>query len=124
MLFNLNKDRMTRIPHQDSYKPWRAKLSDGEYYRAVDAINSYIDSQGEVFVSSHIPGPDWTDTPFQPLYIACNKNPDQAALFFGLLVWEAVMKRDDRWCFKPADKEADDVIGMTYFRVKFEGRDT
>lgn len=55
------------------------------------------------------------DTPFQPLYIACNKSVEQSALFFGLIVWVTVMERQDDWYFKPADKEAEDIIGMTYF---------
>ena len=32
------------------------------------------------------------------------------------MVWHVMMERPDRWYFKPADEDYDDVLGMRYFR--------
>ena len=121
MLYNIDGKDVTRIPHRQQYDKCRAILSDEDYYRAVDAINKYINTK-DVFISSYIPGPDWTNTPYHPLYLACQQNADRAGLFFGQIVWDTVMKREDDWCFLPADKDFDDVIGMKYFRKTDDAR--
>ncbi len=116
MLYNLNGEEMTYMPHQEEYDLRRANLSDEDYYRVVDAINDYIDNSNGVFASSFIPGADWTDTPYQPLYLACNQSKEQSAMFFGQIVWQVVMDRDDEWLFKPPDMDADGIQGTTYWR--------
>ena len=115
MLFDLNGNQMTYIPHKRDYDAWRARISDGDYDRAVEAIREYM-ADKDVFTSSYIPGPDWTDTPYQPLYHACGQSVQQSGFFFGLIVWIIVMNDDETWLFKPSDKEADDPLGMTYWR--------
>jgi len=115
VLFNLDRKEMTSVPHERDFRMARARLTDEEYQAVVDAINEYVDEQN-CFVSSYIPGSDWTCTVYQALYCACNQSQDQAGMFFGLIVWQVMMERDDEWFFRPADKDFDAVIGMTYFR--------
>jgi hypothetical protein len=70
-----------------------------------------------VDTSSWIPGADWTGTVFQPIYEACGEDENAAALFFGLLVWQVVMDREDCWSFGRYEKEGIPIRGMTYFRI-------
>lgn len=116
MLYNLDDVEITKLPHKRQFALHRSHIGDAEYEAAVCAINDYVSNVQDVFISSHIPGNDWTDTPYQPLYLACNHSYDQSAMFFGLIVWKVMMERQDDWYFKPAAKDEEDVIGMTYFR--------
>jgi len=121
MLYNLDDIEVTKLPHKQTFDLHRSNLSDADYEAAAAAINAYVDSAGDCFISSYIPGENWTNTPYQPLYIACNQSEEQSALFFGLIVWKVMMERQDDWYFKPADKEAEDILGMTYFRREPKG---
>jgi hypothetical protein len=88
-----------------------------------DALDEHIDTQGggEIITSSWIPGSDWTDTPYQPIYEAVGQDWELARFFFGLVVWNVMMNRPETWSFGRYPKNDGDVIGMTYFRVQTGG---
>lgn len=119
MLFSIDGKQITDIPRrrQTDFNAWRNNLADSDYEAVVDAINEYVNAveQDKPFVSSFIPGSDWTDTVYQPLYIACGRSVEQAGWFFGLLVWQVMIGHEEDWVFKPADSD-DDVLGTTYWR--------
>ena len=111
--------RIVEVPHSVDYQRWRAALAQFDpnaYGRIHDWLNSRFD-QREVDTSSWIPGSDWTGTVFEAVYYACGENPEVAALFFGLLVWQVVMDREDCWSFGRYEKEGIPIRGMTYFRI-------
>lgn len=106
MLFDIAGRQQRRIPHRSDYQRWRARLSDADHRAIIDHLHQVMD-QEEVFNSSFLPGSDWTRTVFQPIYdSACNQNWEQARLFYGLLVWEAAMRHESRWCFLVRDSDA------------------
>ena len=119
MLYSIDDKQITNIPRrrQEQFDAWRNNLTDSDYEAVVDAINEYVDAveQDKPFVSSFIPGSDWTDTVYQPLYIACNRSVEQSGWFFGLIVWQVMIDHEQEWVFKPADSD-DDVLGTTYWR--------
>ena len=119
MLFSIDGKQITDIPRrrQREFNTWSRNLADSDYQAAKEAINKYVDAvlPDKPFVSSFIPGSDWTDTVYQPLYIACGQSVEQAGWFFGLIVWQVMIDREEEWVFKPADKE-DDILGTTYWR--------
>lgn len=115
MLYSIALEEMSGIPHEDQYRVWRSRISDGDYEAVEAAINEYCETH-DVFVSSHIPGPDWTGTVYDALYEACARNREHSGFFFGVIVWLVLIERDDEWLFKPADKDGDDVLGTTYWR--------
>jgi len=115
MLFDLDGNQMTRVPHKDQFDNWRTIIEDADYDRAVDAIKDRI-APVNIFTSSFLPGRDWTGTPFQPLYVACGKSVKQSGYFFGLIVWSIIMEDDDKWVFKPSEKDDGDPLGTTYWR--------
>lgn len=121
MLYDLNGRRVTEIPHRKDYDRWRASLGNSDYHGVIAAIHQVLDeeisSKGDqaVVKSSWVPGRNWKDTPYDPIYRACNENFDQAKLFFGLLFWDAVMQHAEGWRFYKED-DPTSPKGMTYFR--------
>ncbi len=111
--------RIEGVPHGAEYRAWRAAL-DRIDSRAYHRIHAELDSrfdEREVDTSSWIPGSDWTGTVWEPIYHACGEDPVGAGLFFGLLVWQVVMDREDCWSFGRYEKEGIPIRGMTYFRI-------
>lgn len=120
MLYSIDGKQIIDIPHrrQEQFDAWQKNLADPDYEAVVGAINAYVDAvePDKPFVSSYIPGHDWTGTVYEPLYIACGRSIEQSGWFFGLIVWQVMINRDDKWYFKLADKDGDDVLGTTYWR--------
>jgi len=119
MLYSIDGKQITNIPRrrQEQFNIWQRALDDSDHEAVVEAINEYVNAvdSDKPFVSSYIPGPDWTDTVYQPLYIACGESEEQSGWFFGLLVWQVMIDHEEDWVFKPADSD-DDVMGTTYWR--------
>jgi hypothetical protein len=111
--------QILHVPHPTDYERWRVALDrvdPGAYARIHNWLDSRFEAR-EVDTSSWIPGADWTGTVFEPVYYACAEEPEVAALFFGLLVWQVVMDREDWWSFGRYEKEGIPIRGMTYFRI-------
>lgn len=118
MLWSIDSnEEITNIPYRKEYDRWRAGLSDDEY----QAINAELASKihgTEVQTSSWIPGDDWTDTVFDPIYSkACRQDPVASAKFFGLLLWEVMLNDDAYWAFGRYEKDGIPIEGLTYFKV-------
>ena len=120
MLYSIpDMKRIDRVPHGADYRGWLAALDrvdPGAYRRICDELNSRFDAR-EVDTSSWIPGSDWTGTVWEPIYRACGEDHVTAGLFFGLIVWQVVMDREDCWSFGRYEKEGVPIRGMTYFHI-------
>jgi hypothetical protein len=119
MLISLNTLKpITRIPHRTEYERWQAGLSRSERDAILEELDRRIDDS-EVRTSSWLPGADWSGTVFQPIYDrACNRNPDAAALCFGLMLWEVMQRRPERWAFGRYELEDVPIEGLTYFMLR------
>ncbi|MBW8886614.1 MAG: hypothetical protein JF616_02555 [Fibrobacteres bacterium] len=115
-LYNIDRERVTYIPHHSHYMIWRDRLERaGQLQPMMDKLNDIV-SGGEVHTSSWIPGDDWEKSGFQPIFvIAAQGVYEHAAFCFGLLLWEVMMRRDEdeRWCFI----KNENIRGMVYFRA-------
>ncbi|MGO8703782.1 MAG: hypothetical protein ACLQVA_08175 [Candidatus Brocadiia bacterium] len=116
-LWSLDEKKIGAIPRrrQKQFQIWKSRVNPAQYQAVVAAINDHCDTH-PVFTSSFIPGSDWTDTVYEPLYEACQGDQEHAGWFFGLIVWETMIRRPEKWYFKPAEKDSEDVLGMTYFK--------
>jgi hypothetical protein len=121
MLFAIEAGQaITHIPHAREYRQWKRKMSAGEIDAIFAALNARFDVS-EIETSSWIPGADWSETVYQPIYEkACNRNSNAAALCFGLMVWEALMNHSAVWGFGRYEKDGIPIRGMTYFRLQVE----
>lgn len=105
-----------RLPHKRDYDMWRARLPDSDYNAIVDELNNRIDGN-DIHTAGWMPGHDWTGTVFEPLYHACGRNIETAALFFGLIVYKVMMERPDYWGFGRYEKDGIPIQSMTYFKL-------
>jgi hypothetical protein len=69
----------------------------------------------DIEISSFIPGAEWADTPFWPIYDkACGGDFDASRKFFGLL-----MNEDRTWAFgRYGTPKNPNVEGMKYFQIR------
>jgi len=118
MLYSIEQERyIDRVPHESLYKAWIKEMTEVEKRFIFEKLNSMIDSD-EIHTSSWMPGNDWTGTVFLPIYAkACHQDESAAAMCFGLIVWDVLMRREDVWGFGRYFEGKNTVGGMTYFRL-------
>lgn len=118
MLYDVNSGKeITKIPHRKDYDRWRKNITDQDFQNIFDELNNRID-QEEIHTSSWIPGKDWTNTPFQPIYEACNHDIQNSAKFFGLILWLVMLERPEYWSFGHYKKGGVQIEGLTYFKIE------
>ena len=75
------------------------KLAKESYKKIEEALNDKI-NQNDINTAGWLPGHNWTGTVFEPIYDASGKNVTQAGMFFGLIVFNLLMNREDSvWGF-------------------------
>jgi len=118
MLYNIDKKQyMDFIPYEDDFNTWRRRITEDEYNRIFDELNTRIEGD-EIHTSSWIPGSDWSGTVFEPIYEkACRQDIDASAKFFGLILWEVIRRRDDVWSYGRYEKNGIPIKGLTYFKL-------
>jgi hypothetical protein len=117
---------------KDDFVYWQSLLRDFDSNAEPDirdALNVYVDEKKAQlgwtsecwFCSSFIPGSDWTDTPYDPIYGVMRKRYgdelawNQSRLFFGLLVKDVMIRRSEHWsCYKVPEKDEVEK-GTNYF---------
>lgn len=122
-LFSLDDAEKKNVPATRSrdYATWIGQLrtfnpnAEGTIRAALNEVFNRAAAKGETVYSSAIPGKDWTGTVYDPIY-QCLQDENQSRLFFGLLVWDVAVHRDDNWYFKPKDK--DEAEAGTYYFLK------
>lgn len=121
MLYSIDSGEIIKeIPHKKDYLRWRSRLTEAEYQAIVDELNSRIDG-GEIHTSSWIPGDDWAGSVFDPIYQkACDQNPSESGLCFGLFLWVVLHEHDETWAFGRYEKDGIPINGLTYFKVKID----
>lgn len=80
-------------------------------------IDSVLNSPEKLLTAGWIPGRDWTDTVWYPIYLAANKDQDRAAMVFGAIVFETMMNRTEDWSLGKYQKNGTDIGSTTYFRI-------
>lgn len=114
-----SRKEIMRIPHPETSKLIQDRLSPGDFNGVVDEINKRIDEAGgEIATAGFLPGPDWSNTPFQCIHdTAAKKNKEFSAKMFGLMVWYTIMQRPERWGFGRYNIGDREIESLTYFRL-------
>lgn len=108
---------VNHVPHKAEYKVWKSRIPESELRAIQERLNEQI-AGDEIHTSSWLPGNNWAGTVFQPIYEkATLLNEEQAAMCFGLILWELLMGREEVWGFGRYEKGGVPIKGMTYFRV-------
>jgi hypothetical protein len=135
MLTTIDGKQITTVPHGAQFAAIERKLGSqraeevrADLHRIVDEIKP-VDGK-RTFSSSHL-GSDLTpwQPPLQHLYDVSREMlgaaadeadvQQEAALAFGLFIWECIMTRDEEWAFYDPNLSAVDpnreVTGKVYF---------
>lgn len=121
MIWDIDKDReIIDIPHRQEYAAWISRLSSEQIQDIKAEILRRIRIGGdEIATAGWLPGPDWSGTPFQPIYeYACLRNRDAAGKCFGIFVWETLMEHNDCWGFGRYEVNNVPIQSMTYFKLR------
>jgi len=119
MLSSINYDFINSVWHKDFFNASRSRLSDKDYKAMTNELNTIvqksIDEKSDIVVSSFILGSYWSDTIWDAIYSkACGCNEEYSAQFFGLLLYQVLIDREETWFFIKQDV----ARGMIYFREK------
>jgi len=116
MLYSIDTGKyVTKVPHKVEFDKWMKNLSAADYQAIADELNGKID-QNDINTAGWLPGHDWTNTVYEPIYEACGRNIVQSGLFFGLIVFDLLMRREDKvWGFGRFEKDGKQIASMTYF---------
>lgn len=119
MLYSIDTGKyITSVPHKSDFDKWMKKLSAADYQAIADVLNDKID-ESDINTAGWLPGHDWTGTVFQPIYEACGQNQTLSGMFFGLIVFDLLMKREDKtWGFGRFEKDGKQIASMTYFALQ------
>ncbi|SFB19734.1 MULTISPECIES: hypothetical protein [unclassified Bacillus (in: firmicutes)] len=112
MLFSVKGQQITEVAHKREYHQRMRGLPNDDHRAIVDELNRVIES-GNVHTSSWIPGHDWRGTLYEPIWLACNKNDEVAAKFYGQILYKVIMDHPHKWCFG----DYSHARGKTYFRI-------
>lgn len=116
MLYSIDtKKYVTKMPHKAEFDKWMKNLSAADYQVIAEELNNRID-ESVINTAGWLPGHDWSGTVYEPIYTACGNNVSQAGLFFGLIVFDLLMRREDKvWGFGRFEKDGKQIASMTYF---------
>lgn len=120
MLYSVDAGKyVTSIPvkYKKEYEMWMKNLSSSDYQGIIDELNSRIDGS-DINTSSWMPGNNWTGTVFDPIFIACGRNKVNSGFFFGLILFDLMIKREDVWGFGKYKKNGITIRGITYFLLQ------
>ena len=108
-------NKVTRLPHQKDFDRWMKRLNKEDYNKVVAELKSKI-SKGNIHTSGWMPGHDWTNTVYEPLYHACLMDINQSGMFFGLIVFKILMEDPyTTWYFGRFSKDGKEIGSITYF---------
>ena len=120
MLYDVpSMKRLTFIPYEETYTPLRRNLDrvDPQAYTRIHAeLTSRFDGR-EIDTAGWIPGSDWSNTVWEPIYLAAEGDQIRAAKFFGQLVWKAVVDHPDCWSSGKYELHGVPIQSRTYFRI-------
>lgn len=138
MLETIDGKHINDIPHEEEYDQLLSELGPLKTQEVRDFINAQLDliapdpsSGGRVFNSSHLGShlSPWPD-PLRSVYLAVwtlrgksaseEEVQDYSGRMFGLLVWDCVMSRDEKWRFWDPNLDPRDPNKEKTGKVYFE----
>ena len=113
-----NKE-ITRVPHRSQYDVWISRLTPAQIEGIKTEIRRLIREKGDMVVTAGwLPGSNWSNTPFHPIYeFACRFDEVASGKCFGLMVWVTLMEDEAYWGFGRYELNNLPIESMTYFKV-------
>jgi hypothetical protein len=106
------------IPYRKDFELYCSRLTATDIAGIKQALHGMIDGTS-IQTAGWMPGDDWTDTPFDPIYAKAAKyDYATAAKCFGLFVWVVFMERPERWYTGRFEMNGEPLSSRTYFRSR------
>jgi hypothetical protein len=134
MLFDFERvpgQPLNQVFYLSDYRAWHgmlfhhSPLSLPTIWSEIDGLfSTKALDQKPVITMSWVPGADWTNTPYEPIYNAISQRfaPDiateYAAKFLGLLFMDVAIHRPERWGFGHYELAGKPIKGRTYFLLQ------
>lgn len=100
-----------------TFKRALSRMSEAEVAAVRMALDDRIEGS-RIETSAWIPGSDWRGTPWQPIYdVGARGSFEQAALMFGLFVWEAFDRHPADWFTTKFSAGGEEDRFRVYFRA-------
>lgn len=113
----MSGEPIRRVPYEAEYRRLMSRMLPEEIAAIKARLNEMVEGT-EIQTAGWMPGADWTDTPFDPIYQkAARCNQEVAARCFGLIVWEVFMERPEKWTSGRFEKDGEPIGSRTYFRA-------
>jgi len=122
---------INQVFYLSDYRAWRgmltrhSPLSLPTIWSEIDGLfSTKVLDPKPVITMSWVPGADWTNTPYEPVYNAISQRfaPDiateYAAKFLGLLFMDVAIHRPERWGFGHYELAGKPIKGRTYFLLQ------
>jgi hypothetical protein len=127
---------VTRLPHSRDFHRWYDQVPPEQRIEMENHINGLLiqcalfpDKRWGSILNTSIeggkPSPetgvhgDWSGTPYSPLWEACGRNDELAAMVFGNLWKKIIIERPERWVGIRSDptfpQKGITLMGKTYF---------
>lgn len=95
-----------------------SRMSEHDVMAVRDALDARIEGS-RIETSAWIPGNDWRGTPWQPIFeVGAKGSFEQAALMFGLFVWEAFDRHPEDWFTTKFSAGGEQDRFRVYFRAE------
>ena len=112
---------MRKLPYKRDNEKILSRINEADLNAIHEELNKRIDevanSDEKLITSGWIPGSDWENTVFQPIWIASGKNYERAAMVFGAIVFQVMMEREEDWAFGKYHVNGRSIGSTTYFRI-------
>ena len=109
---------ITQVPFEKEFRRFMERMTADDIAGIKRRLNEMIDGT-EIKTAGWMPGKDWSDTPFHPIWEkAARRNVDVAARCFGLMVWQVFMERPEDWTSGRFEKNGEPIGSRTYFRPR------
>lgn len=107
---------LTKIPYPSDYRLFTGRLTSDELSGIKSKINGMI--KGNQVVTSDWKSKIKDDPVLSPIYFKAARRNDMLALkFFGLIVWEVFMYREEKWTTGRFERNWELTGSRTYFRI-------
>ena len=116
MLYSIDSGKyVTQLPHKKDFDRWMKNPSAADYPSIAEKKKKKIE-ESDINTAGWLPGHDWTGTIYEPIYEACGRNRVLSGMFFGLIVFDLLMRKDDKtWGFGRFEKDGKQIASITYF---------
>ena len=121
MLFDVpSMKKLTHVPYGETYLPLRRALDriDPQAFTKIHEELTARFGEREIDTAGWIPGTNWKDTVWWPIYLAAGEDQELSGKFFGQIVWQVVMDHPECWGSVKYELDGIPIRSRTYFRIE------